>query len=163
MHKILTQYFAQNGHLVMPTIGIIKLHQQEAKWVNATMQPPTVSIVFESIDEKPSKLFYHFLSEQLSVSYEQAIIQYNQFIDEHFNKNPITFELGKFGILSKKEGSYFWNSNYDSNSYFKSIDIHPIEITVEKVEKNRKLTIKWYVWSILLTAIAIAAILFKFL
>ena len=84
MHKSLTQYFAQNGQLVLPTIGIIKWHKQEAEWVNSTLQSPIESIIFEKSDAKPSKLFYHFLSEQLSVSYDQAIIQYDQFIDQLF-------------------------------------------------------------------------------
>ena len=163
MHKILTQYFAQNGHLVLTTIGIVRLHHQEAVWVNATIQSPKESIVFEKTDAKPSKLFYHFLSEQLSVSYDQAIIQYDQFIHQLFSIEKKSFELGQFGFLSKDNGEYHWVSHFNSNSYFKDIEINPIEIQEEVVDTKGNFSIKWQVWTILLTLFAIAAILFKFL
>jgi len=163
MHKSLTQYFAQNGQLVLPTIGIIKWYKQEAVWVNSTLQSPIESIIFERSDAKPSKLFYHFLSEQLSVSYDQVIIQYDQFIDQLFNIDQMPFELGKFGILSKQDGTYYWSTHFNSNSYFKDIEISPIEIQKELINKKTEFSIKWYIWTILLTLFAIAAILFKFL
>ncbi len=161
MHKSLTQYFAQNGQLVLPTIGIIKWHKQEAEWVNSTLQSPIESIIFEKSDAKPSKLFYHFLSEQLSVSYDQAIIQLDQFIDQVVNLEQNPFVLGKFGTLLKKEGQYVWTTHFNSNAYFKDIEINPIE-QQEEVVSNNKWSMKWQICAILLTLFAIAAILFKF-
>ena len=162
MHKILTQYFAQNGQLVIPNIGIIKWLKKEAVWQNATLKSPEESIVFELSDAKPSKQFYHFLSEQLSVSYDQAIIQLDQFIDQVVNLEQNPFVLGKFGTLLKKEGQYVWTSHFNSNAYFKDIEINPIE-QQEEVLSNNKWSMKWQIWAILLTLFALAAILFKLL
>jgi hypothetical protein len=163
MNKIITQYFAQNGQLVIPTFGIIKWLKQDAVWVNSILQSPKESIVFERSDAKPNKLFYHFLSEQLSVSFDQAIIQYDQFIDQLFSIEENPLALGQFGILSKKEDAYHWATNFNSNAYFKDIEINPNELQEEMGNRKRKFSIPWYVWALLLTLFAIVAILFKFL
>jgi hypothetical protein len=162
MHTILTQYFALNGQLVIPNIGIIKWIKRESIWQNATLKSPEESIVFELSDVKPSKQFYHFLSEQLGVSYDQAIIQLDQFIDQLINLEQNPFVLGNFGTLLKKEGQYTWTSHFNSNAYFKDIEINPIELQEEIVTDN-KITIKWQIGALLFTLFAVIAILFKLL
>lgn len=163
MLTILTQYFAQNGQLILPKIGIIKLYKQDAQWTNSILKAPKEAIIFESIDSTPSKLFYHFLADQLEISYDQAIIQYENFIDKVFNQDQLPFELGNFGTLSKKDGIYHWSSHFYSISYFKDIEITKIDSQAEleyTIDTNNK---NGYRWTILLALLAILAILFKFI
>ncbi len=163
MINSLTQYFALNGHLVLPNIGMIKLHKEDAKWVNSILFAPKETIIFEPIDSKPSKLFYHFLGETLDISFEQAIFQYEQYINEVFQNDLPHFELGNFGSLQKIEGEYHWISNFHSSAYFKEIEIAPITHQDDAVPKNTTKKENWYLWSIVLALLSIVLILFKFL
>jgi hypothetical protein len=163
MHKSLTQYFAQNGQLILPNIGIIKWHKQDAEWVNSKLVAPKEEILFEKIDSKPSKSFYHFLSDQLEVSYDQAIIQYENYIANLFNEEQLTFELGNFGTLSKNNGLYYWTTHFSSKAYFKDIEITKIDLQADLETKKDTKNISWYRWTILLAALAILAILFKYI
>lgn len=161
MIKSLTQYFAQNGQLILPNIGIIKCHKEDALWVNSILVAPKETIIFEATDSKPSKLFYHFLANNLDISYEQAIVQYEQFLDTVFKNDLPQFVLGNFGTLNKTEGLFHWTSNFQSTAYLKDIEISPIphQDDVDSNKSTRK--DRWYLWTILLAIISILLILFK--
>ena len=48
MLKVLTQYFAKNGQLVLPNIGWVHLEKQEATWVDDVLIAPRESIVLDA-------------------------------------------------------------------------------------------------------------------
>jgi len=160
MLEYLTQYFAQNGQLILPNIGVLQLEKEEAHWETAVLLAPKEKIVFEPSPMKPSKSFYQFLSEQLSVSTDLAMIQYQAFIDHAFSAEYAQLQIGNFGSLSKQMNTYTWNASFDSNLFYKNIEITPQE---EQAPINENSKEKWYWWALVLALVAVASILFKYL
>jgi len=154
----LTQYFAQYGQLILPNIGVLQLEKEEAQWETAVLLAPKEKIVFEHSLMKPSNSFYQFLSEQLSVSTDQAMVQYQAFIDHVFSTENAQLQIGNFGTLSKQMDKYSWNASFDSSLFYKNIDIAPQD---EQVPMNENSKDKWYWWALLLAALAIISILYK--
>lgn len=163
MIKSLTQYFAQNGQLILPNIGMLNYHKEASVWVNSILLAPKETIIFVPTDSKPSKLFYNFLSNHLDVSFEQAIVQYDQFLENVFNNDLPHLELGNFGTLAKVDGAYQWTSKFNSAAYFKDIEISPITIHDELDANKSNQKDRWYLWPIILVVLSLVLILFKFL
>jgi len=163
MLKFLIQYFAKNGELILPNIGRIKYHKEEASWVNAQLLAPKETIVFESIDVKPTDQFYHFLANSLNLSFEQAKMEFEAYLKSIFQNEVPHFEFGNYGTLSKGEHLYQWTSNFNSITYLNSIDIAPIVNSTNMNANHFSQSSKWKLWAILIAIVAIILILFKFL
>jgi hypothetical protein len=161
MLKVLTQYFAKNGQLVLPNIGWVHLEKQEATWVDDVLIAPRESIVLDASLTKPDKLFYHYLADQLEISYEQAVVQLDQYIQSVFENEDAILPLGKFGSISKTAVDYIWTSSYNSSVYLKEIQITPLENRVNVELTNVPQKDNWYIWAIVLSMIALIAILYK--
>ena len=112
MINSLTQYFAQNGQLILPNIGMINYHKVEAVWVNSKLVAPKETILFEATDSKPSKQFYHFLGDNLDISYEQAIVQFDQFLDNVPSCNNCKTRPVSSIINRNSENQIFSNNTY---------------------------------------------------
>ena len=158
MEKILEQYFVQNNELVLTHIGTIHLSKKPATWMGDNLQAPEVSILFTTAKKKPSAEFYSFLAEALSISKEQANIQFEQFLQNSFDTHDASLSIGNLGSIEKKGNEYTWESNFISKHYYKDITISPVSGN-EEVEKQK--SIQWTWIAFILFIIAIAAILFK--
>ncbi|MCX6211120.1 MAG: hypothetical protein NT104_00960 [Bacteroidetes bacterium] len=158
MLEHLTQYFAQKGQLIFPNIGVLQLEKEEASWETAVLLAPKEKIVFNQSSVKPSNLFYQFLSEQLSVSTDLAMIQYQEFLDHAFSADIAALQIGNFGTLSKQMDTYSWSATFDSNLFYKNIDIAPQEMAAQQNVKTKG---QWYWWAIFLALVAIISILYK--
>jgi len=156
----LTQYLAQHGQLILPNIGVLQLEKEEANWVNAVLIAPKEKIVFDQSSIEPVQSFYQFLSEQMSISIDQAKVQYQEFLAHIFNAENAQLSIGNFGTLSKQLDNYSWMSGYDAQVFYKNIDINPHAMVEATNEKPKD---KWYWWAILFAAVGILAILFKFI
>jgi len=163
MINSLTQYFAQNGQIILPNIGIIKYHKVEAVWENSKLLAPKETIIFEPSDSKPSKQFYHYLSDNLDLPYEQAIVQFDQFLINIFNNEFPHLELGNFGTLAKVNGTYNWTSTFNSSAYLKDIEIVPHTHQDEVDSEHSSQKDKWYIGPLVLFVLSILLILYKFL
>lgn len=161
MIKSLEQYFIQFGHLELPKIGSLKWLKKEAEWQNGKLIAPSESIILDCIDTKPTKAFYNFLGDALNISTEQAIIQYDQLLDNAIENNePIT--IGNLGTIKKVDNAYIWLSNFNSTTYFSDINLGNVSLSdssINTVHKSNKMN--WKIWALLLFAIAAIAILFK--
>jgi hypothetical protein len=158
MEKILEQYFVQNNELVLTHIGTIHFTKKPASWIGETLHAPELSILFTTAKKKPSTQFYSYLAEALSVSSEQASIQFEQFLQKCFETQQAILTIGNLGSIEKKGDEYTWVSNFTTKDYFKDITISPIN-THEEVEKQN--TIQWTWIALILSILAIAAIVFK--
>ena len=156
----LTQYFAQHGQLILPNIGVLQLEKEEANWEASILLAPKEKIVFEAGSIKPSKSFYQFLSEALSISTDLAMVQYQAFLDQTFSEEKATLKIGNFGTLSKQMNTYSWSATFDSNLYYQNIAIAPQELLTALDENPKD---KWYWWALVLALVAVACILFKYL
>ncbi len=159
MEKILEQYFVQNNELVLTNIGTIHLTKKPATWIGDTLHAPELSILFSIDNKKASNQFYVYLAEALSISYEQASIQFEQFLQTSFEAQEANLAIGNLGSIEKKGNEYTWVSNFISNNYYKNITISPIHAN-EEVEKQK--SIQWPWIAFILFIIAMAAILFKY-
>jgi hypothetical protein len=158
MEKILEQYFVQNNELVLTNIGTIHLTKKPATWIGDTLHAPEQSILFTTAKKKPSSAFYIYLAEALSISNEQANIQFEQFLQNSFDIKDGSIVIGNLGSIEKKGDEYSWVSNFTSKYYYKDITISPINVNGE-IEKQK--TIQWTWIAFILFIIAIAAIVFK--
>ena len=158
MEKILEQYFVQNNELVLTNIGSLHLSKKPATWIGGTLHAPELTITFSINNTKPSNHFYNYLAEALSISNEQANIQFEQFLEKSFDANNNILCIGNLGSIEKLGNEFTWNTSFTSNHYFKDITISPITTSEEMVEKK---SIQWYWIALILSIIAIAAIVFK--
>ena len=158
MEKILEQYFVQNNELVLTNIGSLHLSKKPATWIGGTLHAPELTITFSINNTKPSNHFYNYLAEALSISNEQANIQFEQFLEKSFDANNNILSIGNLGSIEKLGNEFTWNTSFTSNHYFKDITISPITTSEEMVEKK---SIQWYWIALILSIIAIAAIVFK--
>lgn len=158
MEKILEQYFIQNNELVLTNVGTLHLSKKPASWIGDTLHAPEVTILFSTDKKKPNSHFYNYLSEALFISNEQANIQFDQFLQNSFEAQETSLAIGNLGSLEKKENEYTWISNFTSNHYYKDITISPINANEELGKQN---SIQWQWIALVLSLIAIAAIVFK--
>jgi len=158
MEKILEQYFVQHNELVLTNIGTIHLSKKPANWIGDTLHAPELNILFTNAKKKPSSSFYTYLSEALSISNEQANIQFEQFLQNSFDTTDASIAIGNLGTIEKKGNEYTWVSNFASKHYYKDISISPITTSEEIIEKK---SIQWYWIALILSIIAMAAIVFK--
>ncbi|MEY4049953.1 MAG: hypothetical protein RL262_787 [Bacteroidota bacterium] len=158
MEKVLEQYFVQNNELVLTNIGTLHLSKKPAAWIGDTLHAPELTISFSTNNKKPSNNFYTYLAEALSISNEQANIQFEQFLENSFDAHNNTLSIGNLGSIEKIGDEYTWNNKFISNHYFKDITISPITTSEEMVEKK---SLQWPWIALILSIIAIAAIVFK--
>jgi hypothetical protein len=158
MEKVLEQYFVQNNELVLTNIGSLHLSKKPATWIGGTLHAPELTITFSTNNSKPSNHFYNYLAEALSISNEQANIQFEQFLEKSFDANNNILSIRNLGSIEKLGDEYTWNTSFTSNHYFKDITISPITTSEEMVEKK---SIQWYWIALILSIMAIAAIVFK--
>ena len=158
MEKVLEQYFVQNNELVLTNIGSLHLTKKPATWIGGTLHAPELTITFSTNNKKPNNHFYTYLAEALSISNEQANIQFEQFLENSFDAHNNTLSIGNLGSIEKLGNDYTWNTSFTSNHYFKDITISPITTSEEIVEKK---SIQWYWIALILSIMAIAAIVFK--
>ena len=158
MEKILQQYFVQHNELVLTNIGTIHLLKKPATWIGDILHAPEQSIIFTTAKKKPSAEFYTYLAEVLSISNEQANIQFEQFLQKSFENQDASLAIGNLGSVEKKGDEYSWVNNFVSKNYYKDITISPITTSEEVLEKK---TIQWYWIALILFIIALAAIVYK--
>jgi hypothetical protein len=131
MLTFLEKYFLSHGQLVLPGIGQLNLYQKDSIHQNDLFQAPVEKIDFEmNIDStnKPSKLFYIYLSDHLDCTIEQAIIDYAAFFSNQLS-NTNFIDLGNLGQLKYVNNIYTFQSNFNSDNYYKQINL-------EKVKKH---------------------------
>jgi len=160
IHQIVT-YFIRFGQLDIPSIGILKLSKIEAEWEEGILMAPKEIIQFEQGEGTPNKHFYQYLANALDISTEQAAIQYEQIWNTQLEQDH-KIALGNLGNFIKAGKSYQWESHFDSTQYFNNIDLSNLlnSVSFDEEEAIQKKD-KWYIWAMILTAIAIIAILFK--
>ena len=158
MEKVLEQYFVQNNELVLANIGTLHLTKKPATGIGDTLHAPELTITFSTNNKKPSSHFYTYLAEALSISNEQANIQFEQFLKNSFDAHNNTLSIGNLGSIEKLGNEFTWNTSFSSNHYFKDITISPITTSEQMGEKK---SIQWYWIALILCILAIVAIVFK--
>jgi hypothetical protein len=163
MLSTLEKYFLNQGQLVIPNIGQLRLDQKEAYYLDNQFYAPNVKIVFEpflDLQMKPSKLFYIYLSDHLDCTIEQAMIDYDSFFSTQLATNKF-IHLGNLGQLTLKQEQYIFESNFNSDQYFSSIAMDKV-LQIDQDENNFTNTQKaWWIYPLIIAIVALLAILFK--
>lgn len=162
MKTILEQYFIEFGQLDLLSFGSLKWQKKEASYSDNRIEPPKESILFEPISSNPSKHFYIYLADALSISSEQAAIQYEQFIQYIFDghQEEIAFEsLGSFVFVN---GILNWQSHFVSNAFYSDVYFEKVsnEIINEQASEDSK--DNWGLFASIIAILSLLAILFKF-
>jgi hypothetical protein len=159
MKNTIEKYFIAFGYLSLPNIGTIKLEKTDAILENGIWNSPKETIVFETINEQPSKHFYTYLADALSISNDQAILKYEQFIQDLINNG--NFQLGSLGLFQFNNQSVLFTPHYNHANYFDSIDIETVKNTDGNNNQIHSNKDNWYLWAIVIAVLATIAILIK--
>ncbi len=159
MKNTIEKYFIAFGYLSLPNIGMIKLEKKDAILENGIWEAPNETIVFENINEQPSKHFYAYVADALSISTDQAILKYEQLITDLISSGD--FILGSLGLFQIRNQNVIFTSNYNSADFYASLHIE----TVQNIDgNNNQIHAKkdnWFVWAIVIAVAATIAILIK--
>ena len=162
MNNSLVQYFIKFGHLVLPGLGILKWNKQEAYWEKDTLVSPYEEILLDPIDDTPSKSFYAFIGDELGLSIEEAITQYQDYIDQFTSQTISSLPIGNLGTIQKNASVYSWSNQFDSTAYFKNITPKMVaDITPNDHNEDNKQSISWIIWTIVLAMVAFVIIVYK--
>jgi hypothetical protein len=138
------------------------LQKQGAEFIDNTLSIPKESIFFEPISSTPTKHFYIYLADSLSISLEQASIQYESFIQSLFdgNSEKITFEsLGSFLFVN---GILNWETNFVSNNYYSPVHFDRVSENIEIENESVANKDNWVLFASIISIISLLAILYKF-
>jgi hypothetical protein len=82
MYEELYRYFIQNKKLALPGIGTLLLQRRpaESDFVNKRINPPSYSVVFQTVADSPSLKFFKWLGAAFLISDHAAIIRFNDFV-----------------------------------------------------------------------------------
>lgn len=160
MIQLAIKYFIRFGQFEIPNVGQLRLSKKEAEFNDGILKAPFEKIEFEKGEGKPTKQFYQYLANALDISADQATIQYEQFWKNKLEDNII--HVGSLGSISKNEGNYLWQSHFDATNYYNNIEIEP-RVTNDifeapSIANDRE---RWEIWAIVLTVVALLAILLK--
>ena len=162
MKTILEQYFIEFGQLDLLSFGCLKWQKKEAAFIESGLEAPKEFILFEPIEAIPSKHFYIYLADALSISIEQASIQYEHFIQNLFQDNQDRIELESLGYFTLTNGILNWNSSFSSHTFYSPIHFEKLttEITLDEREEPAK--DNWVLFASIIAILSLLAILFKF-
>ncbi len=159
MKNTIEKYFIAFGYLSLPNIGTIKLIKKDAILENGIWQAPDENILFETIYDVPSKHFYTYIADALSISNDHAILKYEQLLNDFVVNQK--FELNGLGSFQIEAEHVLFNSHYNASNYFESISIE----SVKNINgNNNQIQIRkgdWFIWAFVITFLAIIAILIK--
>jgi hypothetical protein len=161
MIQTLVQYFIKNGHLDLPSIGILKWSKQASYWENNKFIAPKEFIDLEITDVIATKHFFNFLSEELNVSVEQANLQYEAFIQKFLSQPITSLNFGNLGTLHKNQNEISWNNLYNADVYYQDLEMNIVPVFEEQTENNYRKKDYWWIWALVLVAIAAALIFYK--
>ena len=161
MIQTLVQYFIKNGHLDLPSIGILKWGKQASHWENNKFIAPKEFIHLEITEVVPSKHFFNFLSEELNVSVEQANLQYEAFIQKFLSQPITSLNFGNLGTLHKNQNEISWNNLYNAAVYYQDLSMNIAPVFEEHQGENNQKKDYWWIWALLLVAIAAGLIIYK--
>ena len=161
MIQTLVQYFIKNGHLDMPSIGVLKWSKQASYWEQNKFIAPKEFIVLELAEVTPTKHFFTYLADELNISIEQAILQYDGFIQQFKEQEITSLNFGNLGTLHKNGNGISWNNLYNAEIYYKDL-----ELNIAQVHESNELSLNsqrdyWWVWTIGLILIAVSLIIYK--
>ncbi len=161
MNHLAIKYFIRFGQLDIPFVGQLKLSKKEAALKDGVLVAPSEYIEFKQCIGIPTKQFYQYLANALDITTHIAAIHYQQYWTNKFQESKITI-IGSLGKFTKNEDTYLWHSDFNSSNYYNNIDTALLPNT-EGFEdtpfENPK--DKWVIWAIVLTVIAVLAILYK--
>jgi len=163
MLPILEKYFLEYGQLVLPGIGQLNLTQTDSVHLNGAFQPLVNQIIFDAIIEptnKPSKLFYIYLSDHLDCTIEQAIIEYSAFFTNQLAVSN-NIDLGNLGQLTISNEAYTFKSNFDSAHYFQTIQLEKVQLEDQSQNNFNTRSKQWWILPLIIAIIAILAIFLK--
>ncbi|MDB5230733.1 MAG: hypothetical protein JWN76_1538 [Chitinophagaceae bacterium] len=185
MWETVYRYFILNGELSLPGIGTFNIERTVTRSDFANRQiHPSVPVIRFTHDHKPAdKEFYQYLSIKSSISEQEAIKQFHDLV--HVFQTGLTntgkTRLQGIGTLIKEFSHTFsFQPEWDAADFYKSVAAERIirrntETPPEEIKPvlKKKKIIKqepvagprksWIVPAIILTIIAIAAIVYYYL
>lgn len=189
MLQILYKYLLINKKASIPGIGVFYIHRLPASYdfSNKTFIPPSASISFINGDVIPEKKFYSFLSKDQQIDEQAAVTQFTGFTQglKESLQSTGTLDLPGFGCLSKDvTGKLEFRPEKPLPSFFTAITtentvpnvlpensaepaltdkvVSPGEMVNEGSAKSGNKKDYWWVYAIILAAIAIAAIIYYY-
>jgi hypothetical protein len=161
MKQILEQYFIEFGQLDLLSWGSLKYQIIESTEDGETLTMPVESLDYDSAASLPNKHFYSYLADALSISHEQAIIQFEQFIAQSFDSTNSNFELSSLGVFKMENDKIEWHSYFKSSQYFTDLEFHKQTNHTPDSEGKVQSKENWWIAATIILIVSLTAILFK--
>jgi hypothetical protein len=185
MIEILNGYLIQHKSISIPGLGTIYLERLPAMndFTNRQIHPPAFRFRFDKYFDAPDKDFFTFLATHRNIPEYEAIKQYNEFAYDLRNRirHDQKFHWPDVGILSKEmsgeihfesSGLHAYLPPVDANRVIRQDAQHPIlvgdqEMTTQDMSEllSEETFVEkepWWIYALILFAIAIAILFFHF-
>ena len=182
MLQLLYKYFILTGKVCFPGIGVFKMHYQPASFLPTgnVITPPSATLIFKAGEEKSLHSFFSFASRELDVEISEAAGDFNEYIyqlREKLLRNG-SLELPGFGKLLKDENGQVHFTGNTVPTFLTGAEVKEIINTVpgnvvhthempvqdkqatdETIEETVAEKDYWWLYALIIAAIAIAAII----
>jgi hypothetical protein len=161
MINLLVQFFIKNGHISLPGIGTLQLTKNESFWDDGKLIAPNEYIQLDHKNFDQSNILIKYLSDELDVTQEEANTQFMKFLEPILSQQIASLNFGNLGTFHKNGAKITWNSIYKSDDYFNNIAPNLYQANDENSESKTRKDHSCLIWSILISVISIALIIYK--
>jgi nucleoid DNA-binding protein len=174
----LYRYLFLKEQVSIPGVGSLRVRNAPATFeeTSGRLDPPASTVVFEAGTALTDKEFYYFLSQQTGLSEVEGVRKFQDFayqLRKDIQNNEYV-ELAGLGVFRRNAtGNVVFESRATTAAYFSSLEPargpgapvreagedHGIEVYEEEqvIRKDG-----WWIWTLLIAAIAIGAIIYKY-
>ncbi len=189
MTEVLTSYLLQHKSISIPGLGTVYIERIPAQtdFVNKRILPPSYHFRFDKYFDAPDKEFFTYLAQQQDIADYEAIKWYNEWAYELRNRlrNGETEEWPGIGTLKKDHGGEILfeaagaipslQEPAPANRVIHSHAQHTMLVgdrevtrefspadTNEYLEENHREKDSWWIYALIIAAIALSALFFHF-
>jgi hypothetical protein len=185
MYDDLYEYFVLRGQLILPGIGTFKMEKKpaESDFANRVIQPPSYQVVFQHSTATPSKSFFNWLSEKMSISYSEAIVGFNAFVydlkSEILSGGKIVWP--RMGHFTKGQGNEIivdeLKQGFQLETPVSAVKVirdkaeHSIRVGEDQrtssemeeiLHKNNSIARRWWIWPVIIGGICLTLLVIHF-
>lgn len=184
MERLVRLYLLQKSSISIPGLGTIYVERSPARsdFINRQILAPSFHFRFDKYFDAPSKDFFTFVASRKNIEEYEAIKMYNEWAmslrNQVTSENAATIE-GVGSLKRDSSGEVIFQAATVPNAFYISVpakrivrtnashtmlvgdkELSNVEMT-DYLQETHKEKVSWWVYALIIAAIALAAILFN--